>query len=452
MTPVTTLAGAAARLASILPQTATLTPEGRLSIGGCDLTALAAEFGTPLYVYDEETIRAQCRAFVAEFGARLPRSRVLYAAKAFLSPALAGVLAEEGVGMDVVSGGELYVARRAGFPSEAMAFHGNNKGGGELSIALEAGVGRIILDNPHELALLSELTAGRRAPQAVMLRVTPGVDAHTHVKTTTGLRDSKFGFSLENGDAERAVAATLAAPQLDLTGYHIHLGSPIYTMEPYVAGIEVMAEFAAAMRDRHGVVWREFSPGGGYAVGYTADRPPPPIGEYAEVITAALRHACERWALPLPEVHIEPGRSIVARAGVAVYTAGSRKEIPGVRTYVAVDGGMADNVRPAMYGSAYEALLANRASEEPQETVTVAGKFCESGDVLVRDAALPRVEPGDLLAIPASGAYNLAMESNYNKALRPGVVFVRDGEARLTRRRERYEDLVSLEVWGEGPD
>lgn len=449
---MTTLAGAAARLASILPDTATLTAEGRLSVGGCDLTALVAEYGTPLYVYDEETIRSQCQAYLAEFRARLPQSRVLYAAKAFLSPALTGLLAEEGLGMDVVSGGELYVAQQAGFPCEAIAFHGNNKDADELAAAIEAGVGRIILDNPHELGLLSELTAGRATPQPVMLRVTPGVDAHTHAKTTTGLRDSKFGFSLENGDAERAVAATLAAPQLELTGYHIHLGSPIYTTEPYVAGIEVMAEFAAGMRERHGVVWREFSPGGGYAVGYTPERLPPPIAEYAEVIASALRESCERWDLPLPEIHIEPGRSIVARAGVAVYTAGSRKEIPGVRTYVAIDGGMADNVRPAMYGSDYAALLANRAGEEPQETVTVAGKFCESGDVLVRDAALPRVEPGDLVAIPASGAYNLAMESNYNKALRPAVVFVRDGEARLTRRRERYEDLVALELWGEGRD
>ncbi len=443
--PVTISADAGLPLASILPLSSKASPNDHLVLGGCDVVDLTAEFGTPLYIYDEATIREMCRAYLRDFRERLPGIRVLFAAKAYLSPALARILAEEGLGMDVVSGGELHVALAGGFPAARIAFHGNNKSEAELAQALDAGVGLIIIDNSHELGLLSTLVADRGITQAVMLRVTPSVDAHTHVKTTTGLRDSKFGFSLETGDAERALQAVLQAEGLDLTGFHIHLGSPIYETAPYQVGIEVMAQFAADMRDRHGFIWREFSPGGGFAVGYQADGLPPSIATYADVVADTLRAGCERHGLPLPEVHIEPGRSIVARAGVAVYRVGSRKEIPGLRTYVAVDGGMADNIRPAMYGSAYEAFLANRLHAEKAETVTIAGKFCESGDILVQDVELPLTVPGDLVAIPASGAYNLAMESNYNLALRPAVVFVHEGKARLTRRRQTYDDLLALE-------
>ena len=449
---MTTSAGAGVPLASILPRSSEISDTGALRIGGCDVTELAARFGTPLYIYDETGVRETCREYLREFGDRLPGIRILYAAKAYLSPALAAILADEGFGMDVVSGGELHVGQAGGFPAERMAFHGNNKSESELIEALEAGIGLIILDNAHELAMLDRITAERGQLQPVMLRVTPGVDAHTHEKTTTGLRDSKFGFPLTSGDAERAVEAMLAAEQLDLTGFHIHLGSPIFEVEPYLRGIEVMARFAADMRERHGFVWRQFSPGGGYAVGYTEAGLPPSIGTYAGAVADGLRWECEQHGLPLPEVHIEPGRSLVARAGVALYTIGSRKEIPGVRTYVAVDGGMADNVRPAMYGAGYAALLANRVRDAAEETVTIAGKFCESGDILIKDIELPRAQPGDLLAIPASGAYNLALESNYNQAQRPAVVFVRDGEARLTRRRQNYDDLLALDVLPESGD
>ena len=437
-------------LASILPRSSEINEAGALRIGGCDFPELAERFGTPLYIYDEASVRDACREYLLQFGELLPGIRILYAAKAYLSPALAAILAQEGFGMDVVSGGELHVGQAGGFPAERMAFHGNNKSEAELREALDAGIGLIIVDNEDELARLDRITTELGRSQAVMLRVTPAVDAHTHEKTTTGLRDSKFGFPLDSGDAERAVEAVLAAEQLDLTGFHIHLGSPIFEVEPYLRGIEVMAQFAADMRDRHDYVWRQFSPGGGYAVGYTEAGLPPSIATYATAVADGLRTECERYGLPLPEVHIEPGRSIVARAGVALYTVGSRKEIPGVRTYVAVDGGMADNVRPAMYGSGYAALLANRARDAAEETVTIAGKFCESGDILVKDVDLPRAQPGDLLAIPASGAYNLAMESNYNLAQRPAVIFVRDGEARLTRRRQNYDDLLAFEVIPEG--
>ena len=444
--PVTNASGAGPPLASILPTSARASDDGHLQIGGCDLVTLAAEYGTPLYIYDETTIRDICREYRHEFQRRLPQLRVLYAGKAYLSPALVSILAQEEMGLDIVSGGELHIARAGGFPPERMAFHGNNKSEAELGEALDAGLGRIIIDNEHELDLLERLVAQRGGKPSVMLRVTPGVDAETHVKTTTGLRDSKFGFPLDSGDAERAVERMLAADALDLTGFHIHLGSPIYKTEPYVDGIDVMTRFAADMRDRHDYTWREFSPGGGFAVGYTPDGLPPSIATYAETVANALHAACERHGLPLPEVHIEPGRSIVARAGVALYRVGSRKEIPGLRTYVALDGGMADNIRPAMYGSAYTALLANRVHDAAEETVTLAGRFCESGDVLVKDVALPRTQPGDLVAIPSSGAYNLAMESNYNLAQRPAVVFVQDGVARLTRRRQTYDDLLALDV------
>ena len=430
----------------LLPITAAIDRAGHLRVAGCDVVQLCRDYGTPLYLYDEATIRQICREYRREFEARLPGARVLYAAKAFLNPSLAALLAEEGVGMDVVSGGELYVARAGGFPADRMAFHGNNKSATELAEAIEAGVGRIIVDNDHELALLEGVAADRGVRQAVMLRVTPGIDAHTHAKTTTGLVDSKFGFPLVGGAAEAAVVRLRDSQSLDLTGYHVHLGSPIFDTAPYEAGIEVMTEFAAAMRDRHGVTWREFSPGGGFALAYTPDAPPPPIAAYAEAIATALRAGCERHGLPLPELHVEPGRSLVGRAGVAVYTVGARKQIPGVRTYVAVDGGMADNVRPAMYGSAYTAVVANRMRDAAEETVAIAGKFCESGDVLIDAIALPRLVPGDLVALPASGAYNLAMESNYNQAQRPPVVFLRDGAARVARRRQTYADLVALET------
>lgn len=432
--------------ADILPLTAAADDAGRLSIGGCDLRELAERFGTPLYVYDEQSIREACRAYRGAFEAELPSVRVLYAAKAWLSPALTRILVEEGLGMDVVSGGELHTALAGGMPAEQIGFHGNAKGVDELEQALEAGVGRIIVDNDDELDTLDRLTQERGAAQTIMLRITPGVNARTHVKTTTGLRDSKFGFPLPSGQAAAAVERALAAPGLELSGFHIHLGSPIYDLQPYRDGIAVAAGFAAEMQQRHGYRWREFSPGGGFAIGYTDDRLPPTHAAYAEAVSGALRAACEDHGLPLPEVHIEPGRSVVGRAGLALYSVVSRKEIPGTRSYVAVDGGMADNVRPAMYDSQYRALAAERMRAPAERTVTIAGKFCESGDVLVRDAKLPDLQPGELIAMPAAGAYQLAMESNYNLALRPAVVLVRDGEARLARRRQTFEDLLALET------
>jgi diaminopimelate decarboxylase len=433
-------------LSSIFPRTADVTADGHLAIGGCDAVDLAHDFGTPLYVFDEEELRATCREYREAFESRYERSHIAYAAKAYIGRWLAALIAEEGLGMDVVSGGELAVAIAAGFPVERVHFHGNNKPAQELREALQANIGRIVIDNFHELALLDDVAGTLGMRQRVLLRVSPNVDPHTHAKTTTGTLDVKFGIPIEGGQAEEAVVQTLARPNLEVMGLHCHLGSPIFELEPYELANDIMIAFAKKMRDRHGLELREYSPGGGFAAQYLRDRPAPSPDEYAEAVVGSLRAALEREELPEPELTVEPGRSLVARAGVALYTIGARKAIPGVRTYVSVDGGMADNIRPAMYDSRYEALVANRATEPPAEKVTIAGKYCESGDVLIRDVELPKLWAGDVLALPASGAYCLAMASNYNLSLRPPVVLVRDGRARLVRRRETYEDLMRADV------
>lgn len=434
-------------LAKVLPVTAGITHAGHLTIGGCDCVDLAHEFGTPLYVFDEETLRGQCRAFLSAFRSRHPDSSVAYAAKAYLGRALAAIIAAEGLGMDVVSGGELAIACSAGFPAERIHFHGNNKPEEELREALECGIGRVVIDNFHEMHLLDGLAQARGMRQRVLLRLSPGIDPHTHAHTTTGTLDSKFGIPLADGQGEAAVRRALESPGLQLVGLHVHLGSPIFEIEPFRQAAGVVVEFAAKMRKAYGFELREFSPGGGFAVDYLPEQQAPSPDEYAEAIVAALRGACEEHDLPLPKLFVEPGRSIVARAGVALYTAGSSKEVPGIRRFVSVDGGMADNIRPALYDSQYAALIANKASDGRREKVTVAGKYCESGDILLRDAELPPLEPGDILAMPAAGAYALSMASNYNASLKPAIVLVADGQARLIRRRETYEDLTRCDVW-----
>jgi diaminopimelate decarboxylase len=435
-----------AALRPVLPLTAAVNAAGHLTIGGVDAVELAREFGTPLYVFDEADLRDRCREFVREFSSRLPDVAVLYASKAYVGKALARLIADEGLGLDVVSGGEIAMARTSEFPMERAYFHGNNKGRAELQEALAAGVGRVVIDNFQDIELMNEvaLAAGKRQP--VLLRITPDVDPHTHSHITTGVIDSKFGLPLVDGQAEAAVKQALASPGLDVVGLHCHIGSQLFETEPYRLAIEKVLAFAAEMRDRHGLQLREFSPGGGVGLQYVRDEAPPPLSVFADAIADAIKAACQRHGFTLPRVVVEPGRSIVGRAGVALYTVGSRKEVPGIRTYVAVDGGMSDNIRPAIYGSKYEALPAARPAAVPEETVTVVGKYCESGDVLVKDVALPRLMAGEVLAIPASGAYCLAMASNYNAALKPAIVFVRDGKARLVRRRETYADLMACEV------
>lgn len=423
------------------PVTAERDEAGRLAIGGIPMTDLADSYGTPLYVYDERTIRQQCRAYREAFEQVYPRSRVVYAGKAFLAPGLVRIIDEEGLSLDVVSGGELYVAVQSGFPAERITFHGNNKTPEELSMALDAGVGEIVIDNFYEIDLLEKLLAEHGAQVDVLLRLNPGIDTHTHDYRKTGIVDSKFGLLIESGDAGQAVERITGIDGLRLRGYHIHLGSQIFEIEPYVAAIESLFEFASDMRDRFGIVPDQISPGGGLGIQYESTDPDADVSDFARAIAAATRQGAERMGIDLPELVVEPGRSIIGPAGVAIYRVGSIKDIPGIRRYVCIDGGMADNIRPPLYDARYEAVLANR-SGGVERTVTIAGKYCESGDVLIRDATLIDPEPGDLIAVPASGAYCLAMASNYNMALRPAVVLVSDGEVSVMQRRERFEDLL----------
>ena len=431
--------------ASLFPITVGVNEKDHLTLGGCDALDLASEFGTPLYVFDEDTLRSTCRGFVHEFGSRYANTRVLYASKAFVNPALATLVHEEGLGIDVVSGGELAVAKAVDFPAQSIYFHGNNKGTAELQEALDYGLGRIVVDSFHELGLVNDLALAQGVVQDILLRVSPGVDPHTHAHTTTGILDSKFGFSIETGHAAEAIRQALNAANVDLVGLHFHLGSPIFELEPYDIAIDTVLTFAAGFKSE-GLDLREFSPGGGFAVGYQNDRLPPPISSYAEVITNTTRDRCADLNLGEPTLTIEPGRAIVGRAGVALYTVGAIKDIPSVRKYVSVDGGMGDNIRPALYDAHYEAVVANRMSDPATETVTLAGKYCESGDVLIRDISMPALDSGDIVSIPSSGGYAPAMASNYNWSARPAIVMVKDGDARLIRRRETYDDMMRFDV------
>jgi diaminopimelate decarboxylase len=434
-------------LAGILPLTSAVNDQGHLTIAGCDAVELAGEFGTPLYVFDEETLRHKCREFRSEFRSRHADTGVSYAAKAYLGRALAALLAEEEMDLEVVSGGELAIARSVDFPPQRIYFHGNNKSEQELREALGYGIGRVVVDNLYELDLLNRLALDVGQRQPILLRLSPNVDPHTHRHTTTGVLDSKFGFPMPTGQAEAAVKQALSLPAVELVGLHVHLGSPVFHLEPYQEAVDLLIAFAAQMSERYDFRLREFSPGGGFAIQYLEDIPAPSMAEYAAAIFSALIQACRAHSLPLPRLVVEPGRAVVGQACLALYKVGASKEIPGVRTYVAVDGGMGDNIRPALYGARYSALVANKVGEAARQRVTIAGKFCESGDVLVRDADLPRLEAGDLLAVAAAGAYCLPMASNYNAFLRPAIVMVKDGAARLIRRRETYEDLMRCDVY-----
>ena len=428
---------------SLYPLTAEVSEKGHLVIGGCDTVELAEEFGTPLYVFDELSLRRRCAEFKTEFGKRYPDTTVVYASKAFTNKALALIFKEEELGLDVVSGGELGIARSVDFPMDMVYFHGNNKSAEELGLALQWRIGRIVVDNFHELSLLREI-AGEQSTD-ILLRLSPGIDPHTHQYITTGTVDSKFGFTLSTWD--EAVASAMSAPNLNLVGLHFHLGSLIFEIEPYQKAVEVVLEFAAAMKQKYGFELRELNIGGGFAVQYTLDSPAPPISAYAELISSEITGKCRELKLSLPRLVIEPGRAIVGQAGVALYRVGAVKDIPDVRCYVSVDGGMGDNIRQALYGARHEATVANRVSEkEGGKVVTIAGKFCESGDILIRDINLPPVSAGDIIAVAVCGAYCLPLSSNYNAAFRPAVVLVREGGARLIRRRETLEDLTRCDL------
>ena len=416
----------------LLPDTATVQADGSLAIGGCDVGELAGRFGTPLFIYDEAHLRARCAEAVAAFGP----GRAYYATKAFLCTAMARLAYEEGMHLDVASGGELYVALRAGVPANALAFHGNNKSLAELRMAITEGVRHIVVDSFDELDRLDSLHAeGLPAPK-VLARITPGVHAHTHEFIATGQDDSKFGFNLGNGDAHKAVDRMRRSLSVQLEGVHCHIGSNVFEAGNFAKAAEVMAAFSMPLD------LPELVLGGGLGVPYVQGEEAPSISQWGNV----LLDACQALGVR-SNVCVEPGRSIVAGAAITLYTVGTVKHIPGVRTYVSVDGGMSDNPRPVLYGSGYEAFLPRAVLAPRPERARLVGKHCESGDVLIFDAGLPQdVRVNDLLATPVTGAYGHSMASNYNKLTRPPVVFVRDGAARLVVRRETYEDLVQCDV------
>ena len=404
--------------------------QGRLSIGGCDLIDLAAAYGTPLFVYDEQHLRSRCREAVAAFG-----SDVAYAAKAFLCVAMARLAHSEGMKIDVSTGGELHVALAAGVPADRLVLHGNNKTLSELRQAVEAGVGRIVVDSFDELDRLDALHAETGARPKVLLRFTPGVEAHTHAYLVTGADDSKFGFTVSTGDAAAAMQRARASASVEVVGVHSHIGSQVFDVSSFAKAAAVIAQAAAPYEVA------EISVGGGLGVPYTSAESAPTISEWGAAVHDAFRRAGAT-----ARVAAEPGRAVSATAAVMLYTVGTIKRISGVRTYVAVDGGISDNPRPVLYGSGYEAFLPRAVDASRELTATIAGKHCESGDLLIRDASVPAdVAVGDILAVPVAGAYGHSMASNYNKVPRPAVVFVSDGEARLVVRRETYDDLLACE-------
>jgi diaminopimelate decarboxylase len=427
------------------PDTATTTT-AHLVLGGCDVLHLVHQYGTPLYVLDHATLEHTAQRYCHALQMYPGTSSVHYAGKALLNTAVAQLVNALGLGLDCVSLGEVAVARHAGIDLQHVHLHGNAKSRRELAQALDWGVGRVVVDSLDELAALDELTRDRAAPQPVLLRLNPGVDVHTHAHIQTGQLDSKFGLPIETGMAAEAVERTLAAPGLSLLGLHAHLGSQIANTEPLALGIERLLDFASAMREAHGWQMRELSPGGGLAVPYRVGDPAPAIASYAHAIIDAVVRGCEKHDLPLPKLVLEPGRSLIARSVVTLYEVVSVKQIPGVRTFAAVDGGMGDNLRPALYDARYTAVRADALRAEPTETVTIVGRYCESGDVLLRDVALPPLAPGALVAVPVAGAYTLSMASNYNLVPRPPLVMVRDGEATVLQRRETVDDLLRRDI------
>jgi len=417
---------------------------GHLVIGGCDATALAAEFGTPLYLYDESTLRGKISEFKREFGSRYADVRILYAGKAFINGAIALLIKEEGLGLEVVSGGELGIARSVKFPMKKVYFTGNNKSLEELELGLKWKVGRFVVDNFYELEMLGKFARAKGVTQDILLRITPGVDPHTHKYTTTGTIDSKFGIPLPL--REEAVKLAMSTRGVNLVGLHFHIGSLIYETEPYVESVKFILNFAAEMKKKYGFELKELDTGGGFAIQYTVDKPAPSLAAFAEALISSIKSECARLKLELPGLVIEPGRATVAQAGVALYTVGVVKEIPGIRTYVSVDGGMGDNIRPALYEARLEAVVANRMRARMAGKVTISGKFCESGDILIRDIDLPAMKAGDILAVAGCGAYSIPESMNYNAFCRPPVILVKEGQARLIRRRETLADITACDI------
>lgn len=433
----------------MLEQTSALQvgPQGHLLFNGADTVELARTYGTPLYVMDEDGIRAACRSYKQSIEKNYHgRGQIFYASKAFCCKAICRIMAEEGMGLDVVSAGELYTALQAGFPAGDICFHGNNKTDEELRLALEKGVGRFAVDNRWELHRLSRFAAEMGKTAHILFRIKPGVEAHTHEFIQTGQIDSKFGVALETGEAMEIVKEALSLPGIHLEGVHCHIGSQIFDVAPFELAAEKMLRFMDQVRRETGHVIHELDLGGGFGIRYTAEDQPVPYGQYMELVAGVIRRVCAELDFPEPFITMEPGRSIVGASGITLYTVGAVKEIPGVRTYAAVDGGMTDNPRYALYQSRYDAVAIEKANQPRTMRVTLAGKCCESGDLLGEDMPIQPIQSGDLVAVLSTGAYNYSMASNYNRIPRPAVVFVKDGQPRLAVRRETWEDLVSCDL------
>lgn len=425
----------------------TVNEKGHLAVSGVDTVELAKEYGTPLYVMDEAMIRSACQRFkksIDEFygGAGL----VCYASKAFSCKEIYRIVDSEGVGADVVSGGELYTAASVGFPMDKICFHGNNKTDEELELAIEKKVGRIIVDNVYELERLDKLAEKKGVTANIMFRIKPGIDAHTHNFVKTGQIDSKFGFALETGEAFEAVKKAVELKNVHLVGLHCHIGSQIFDIDPFVHAAEVMLGFIAKIKDELSFEVKELNLGGGFGIKYTNEDKPCAFEKYMECVSVKVKEICAEKGIKLPFILIEPGRSIVAPAGLTLYTVGGIKEIPNIRTYVSIDGGMGDNPRYALYKSEYDIEVANKAGEEKTETITLAGKCCESGDLIGENMPVQHVEVGDTIAVLATGAYNYSMSSNYNRLCKPAVVMVKDGKSRVIVKRETLEDLIRNDI------
>ena len=431
----------------LVSENLSINEKGHLVCGGADTVELAKEYGTPLYVMDEVLIRKNCRSFRESVdryygGAGL----VCYASKAFCCKAMCRIMFEEGMGLDVVSEGELFTAMSAGFPAEKICFHGNNKTDRELVYAVECGVGRIIVDNIYELERLDRIASESGKIVNIMFRIKPGIDAHTHNFIMTGQIDSKFGFALETGEAFDAVKKAITYANVKLTGLHCHIGSQIFDIDPFVKAAEVMLNFIARIRDELNYEIKELNLGGGFGIKYTDEDTPVKYDKYMEKVSEKVKEVCADKNISLPFILIEPGRSIAAPAGITLYTVGGRKVIPNIRTYVSIDGGMCDNPRYALYQSKYDIEVANKASLPKNEFVTIAGKCCETGDLIGEEMPVQSVETGDILAVLATGAYNYSMSSNYNRIPKPAVVMVNDGTSRVVVNRETLEDIIRNDI------
>ena len=418
-----------------------------LVIGGCDCVELAKEYGTPLYIMDEELIRKSCRAFKQSIEKSYGgNGLVLYASKAFCSMAMCKIMEQEGLGLDVVSGGEIYTALRAGFPAHKIYFHGNNKTEEELEMALDYSVGRIIVDNYNELYKLNGIAQSKGKTAEVQFRIKPGIDAHTHDFIKTGQIDSKFGFALETGEAFDIIQKAIELKNINIVGIHCHIGSQIFDIKPFEEAAKVMMNFVVEIKEKLGVEIKELNLGGGFGIKYIPTHDPVEYERYLETVSETIKSIAQEKKLNLPMILIEPGRSIVGPAGITLYIVGSVKDIPGVRKYVSIDGGMTDNPRYALYQAEYDAVIVNRANDSKTEKVTIAGKCCESGDLIAKDVEMPEVRSGDYLAVLATGAYNYSMSSNYNRIPRPPVILVKNGKSRLIVKREDFDDIIRNDV------